>query len=283
MFSRIFLLFLTIVLFGSGLEAGLWDNLKNMYGKNKQEIPTIQVLLVHDVEGVNLEVKGKYSLYDPYAKSYISSRFVGKSKKMEALRDGLKWGESFPGLYQLRIQPDEASTYVIIDNDEYSGPVSIYDVGGTISIVNQLPIEEFVRDVLSNLPLNNWHPELVSALAIVARTNAYYQAANPRTTFWALDAKSVGFKGNPSENEQSNIAKEAVRLTRNMVMSRTGVYERVATPFPAELGPIGSGQFKNAGISQITIDEANQMAKNGEHAAQILGKAFPGTTIMLSP
>ena len=75
---------------------------------------------------------------------------------------------------------------------------------------------------------------------------------------------------------------EAVRVTRYMIMSRTGVYEGVATPFAAQFDSIGPAYpNKEMESARISLEEANQMAENGMHAAQILSKAFPDTTIML--
>ncbi len=275
-----FLFLLTLLPFSSSLQAGWWNNMVEYIKGNQPSLPpTIRLLVIHDVEGVNLEVRGKYSLYDPYTNSFISTRFIGKNRYIQALRDGLKWGEAFPGLYQLRISPDEPYTATVINGYEYEGQILVYDIGGTISIVNHLPIENFVRSILSAYQEQHLEPEVLSALAIVARTNAYFQAVNPKNTYWALDAQKVGFRGRAPATPPIN---DAVNLTRYMIMSRTGVYEGVATPFPAQFDAMSPGQTpKDMLISKITLEEANKMAQNGEHAAQILAKAFPGTTIML--
>lgn len=281
MILRLLLLFLTILPFTtSSLQAGMWDNIVDTWkGRSRPTPPSIRILVLHDVEGAQLEVKGKYSLFDPYTDSYISSRFVGKSRQIQALSDGLKWGESFPGLYQIKIRPDEESTLIAVNGKEYEGLVFIYDIGGSLSAVNQIPVEDYVRSVLAQYQSQNLHPEALAAIAIVARTNAYFQTVNPKNTYWAVDAQKVGFQGRVPVSQ--NIA-EAVRATRYMIMSRTGIYEGVATPFAAQLDSIGPGHpNKEMETAKISLEEANQMAENGQHAAQILAKAFPGTTIML--
>jgi stage II sporulation protein D len=274
-------MFLTLLPLSSHLHAGFWDKITNPFKSNKQYVPSLRVLLIHDVEGAHLEIRGKYSLYDPRDGSYISSRFVGKSKYLETMHSGLKWGEAFPGLYQLKFRPDESSTIAIINGKYYVGSLYVYDIGGTISIVNEVPFEDFITSILSDQNLNGLHPEVKAALAIVARTNTYYQAYNPKTSFWAIDAQIAGYNGMPSSGQQFEEAQNATRLTRNMVMSHTGVYEGSATPFPAEFGMVKNVQAKGVVTAKISLEEANQMAKNGEHAAQILAKAFPGSTIML--
>jgi stage II sporulation protein D len=278
MIFRILVAMLTCLPFCSPLQASWWDNMTGYFKEGQYATPpTIRLLVVHDVESVNLEVRGKYSLFDPYTNSYISSRFIGKNRTVQALSDGLKWGEAFPGLYQIRIRPDEASASTVINGREYEGDIYIYDIGGTISIVNQIPIESYVASTLVAYQERPIEQETLAALAITARTNAYFQAVNPKNTYWAIDAQKVNFRGRALF---TSMVEEAVRLTRYMIMSHTGVYEGMATPFAAqfESQPTPS---KETALAKISIEEANQIAVQGGHAAQILNKAFPNSIIMI--
>lgn len=275
---KVFLLILALLPFSASLQGGIWDNVTSYFkGNSRPEPPTIRVLLMHNQEKANLEVRGRYSLYDPYTNSHISTRFSGKSRTVQAASDGLKWGEAFPGLYQIKIKPDEASAFTLVNNIEYPGEIYIYDIGGTISVVNQISIEDYVRSILYAYQNQHLEPEVLAALAIVARTNAYFQGVNPKNTYWAVDAEKVGYHGRVNG---SQAIENAVRETRYMIMSRTGVYEGVATPFASQFEATAAAG-KEGETSQISLEEANPMAQHGEHAAQILAKAFPHTTIML--
>lgn len=280
MWRRLFLFFVLLFSAHASVEARVWEDLVGLVkGKEKPTPPSIRVLILHDAEKINLEITGKYSLFDPYTDSYISSRFIGKSRQVQAMSDGLKWGEAFPGLYQLKIRPDEATAFTHIDGREYEGLIFLYDIGGTISAVNQLPVEDYVQSIMSDYSGEGLHPEVLAALVIVARTNAYFQAVNPKNTYWAVDAQKVGFKGMVKPSEP---IEKAIRATRYMIMSRTGVYEGMTTPFPAEFGVVKPGHVsKDMVAAKISLEEAAKMAESGLHAAQILAKAFPGTSIML--
>jgi stage II sporulation protein D len=280
MIIRIFLFLLAFLPFSFSAQAAWWDPITDYFrGGTKAQPPTIRILIVHDVDGLNLEVYGKYSLYDPYTNSYISSRFTGKSRYLEALSDGLKWGEAFPGLYQLKIKPDEAAARTIINGHEYKGEIYIYDIGGTISIVNQIPVEEYVRSIVATQSNRSLDPETLAALAITARTYAYFHTMNPKNTYWMIDAQKVGYNGH---NPVPQIIEEALNVTRYMIMSRTGVYEGMATPFAAQFEAAVSDQpSKEVKVAEMTVQEANELAHKGAHAAQILAKAFPGTVIIL--
>lgn len=277
---RILLLILTLMPFCQ-TEAGVWRKVRGDLGSHETCVgPTIRVLVGHNLEKVNLGVDGPYSLFDPNRNCYLSSRFVGKCRAMESLSDGLRWGESFPGIYQLKISPDQSSSMIQLDGVSYPGAMYVYDIHGMISLVNQAPLDDYVRSLLGSEELDALQPEVLAALVIVARTNAYYQSANPKTSFWAVDGEKEGYHGIVNDHPKVD---QAVAITRHMVMSRTGVYEGVSTPFPAQFGPYTPILTKNLIVSQITLEEAEGMARNGSHAAQILAKAFPGTYIMLIP
>jgi stage II sporulation protein D len=283
MIFRLVTVLMLMLPFCSTVEASGWDSIKEFFGMNEKGAPPeIKVLVIHDVDGVNFEVKGKYSLYDPYTNSHISTRFIGKSKMMQSLRSGLKWGEEFPGLYQIKIVPEDPSARIYINGVEYSGVVYVYDVGGAISIVNEVKIEQYLLSVMASEYSPSMPGEALAAFAIAQRTNAYVQAANPKNTYWAVDAQKSGYKGNDNL-EEAEWATKAVQNTQYMILSNTGVYEGVATPFAIQWGVVSPG--KNAGevvvSSEISPDDAVKFAKDGMHAAQILAKVFPRATVML--
>lgn len=274
MMNRILLFLLAFTpLFGTAQAdiRGMWSS------QASADLPTIKVLVLHDQPSVNLEVKGKYVLRDPHKNRHISTRLVGKVQVMQAISDGLKWGEEFPGIHQLEIVPDASDAQIFVNNVEYKGKVQIYDIGRTISVVNELPVEEYLGYQLPGQYQQEMPDEVLAALAITARTNAFYQAEHPKTKFWSVDAMQAGYKGYVAIDPSSPLQK-ALKNTRNMVMSQTGAYEKVITPFAAtwERGAANAGRS-----SLISIAEASEMAKQGAHAANILEKAFPRTTIQL--
>ena len=263
------------------LQAGWFDNLTSYFRKpGPAAPPKIRILVVHDQQGVVLEVKGKYKIHDPHTGDHLSTRFVGKRKFIQAVRDGIKWGEEFPGLYQLMIVPDERTTTTIVDGIEYRGPIYVYDIGGTISIINEVSIEDYLSSVLAKKYSQETSPELLAAIAIAARTAAYYAAENPKSQYWSVDGRQVDYQGSVVINTGTDMEK-AIHETRYMVMSNSAPGDEQISPFPAEWTNgqgIGLGQQV---LSRITLADAAALAQKGEHAAQILSKAFPGSKIEL--
>lgn len=279
---RILLILLVIGPMTATANPGWWDSITSYFRPTTAEKPPkMRVLVVHDQQGVVIEVKGKYKLYDPHSGEHISTRFVGKRKYMQAVRDGIKWGEEFPGVYQLMIVPDETTTTTLVDGIEYRGPIFVYDIGGTISVVNEVPIEDFLSSTLARRYQKELPEEFLAALVIAARTNAHYTATNPKNQYWSVDTSGVNYQGNAVIDQSSEVEK-AIKKTRYMVMSRAVAGNpRQINTFPAEwkTEPVN---YTQPYISQITFDQAKELANQGQHAAQILMKAFPGVKIELA-
>lgn len=262
---------------GGSLQAGVIENLFSSWWKGEKVVPpTVNLLIAHDRPGVILEVKGKYKLFDPRLDSYISTRFVGKRKFVQPLTDGLKWGEEFPGVHQIKIVPDDPKTTVLVDGVEYKGIVIVYDIGGTISVVNEVPLEEYLQATLALQFDKKLHPEVSAAIAIAARTNTWYQVAHANNPYWALEANKVGYQGYAASATGNGLS-EGINETRGMVLTKEG---RV---FPIEWGPISKSfpQQRDATTSHLSLLEVENLAKRGEHAAKILEQAFPGSAISM--
>ena len=223
-----------------------------------------------------LEVKGKYKIYDPNTTSHMGKGYTGKRKYIQPLSDGLKWGEEFPGVFQIMVMPDDKSTTTIVDGIEYKGRIYVYDIGGSLSIVNEISFDEYVKTVLSSKLQQPLPEEALAALAITARTNAYFIKQNSRSDFWDIEAKQIGYQGYATSNP-SSLIEQAVKATHDMVMSAS------TTPFMAQWDIVDAASLPNTKPidSQISLDQAAMFAHQGEHAAQILKKAYPNAQVDL--
>lgn len=260
-------------------SADWWDKMTGLWQpKEKATDPTMRILLMKNLDGAQLQVRGKYRLVNPHTNTYITARPVGKSRYLETKEDGLKWGESFPGLYQLKVEPIDPSTEIIVDDVSYPGNLFFYDVEGKIYVVNEIPLEDYIKITLAPYQNLDLEHETLAALAIAARTNAYIESVNQRNSLRTVDANQIDYQGSFPD---SIAIDDAAALTRNMIISQTGIYEGKATPFPVAFDKVNAGKVKGKQLSKISLEEANAFAKNGLHAAQILNKAFPGITIML--
>ena len=207
-------------------------NTHQAYVSARAQLPSIKVLVAHDVPKAILEVKGSYNMLDPNDNTILGRRLVGKRRLLEPMYTGLKWGEEFPAIYQLQIVPTSADSVVVVDGVSYRGTMTFFDVGGTLSIVHELPIEEFVLSQLANQS-GTLPEEALAALAIAARSQAYYMSEHPRNEFWAVDAMTSGYQGDEIA-EQAFDVQRAVQGTKFMVLMQPLAGSGTATVLPAK-------------------------------------------------
>ena len=178
----------------------------------------IQVLIEKDATGALLEVKGPYYIFNPHDGARVASGLLGKRFMIHELEDGLKWGESFSGIHQIYIKPRSNDTAIFVNGIQYSGSVAIYGVAGSVNIVNDIDIESFVKSTLTTQFLSPLEPEVMSALAILVRTDAYFKANNgSENSYWHTAAAETNYQGSALVVNNSEVDK-AVDSTRHLIL-----------------------------------------------------------------
>lgn len=234
--------------------------------------PTIRVLIAHDVPKARLDVQGGFSLVNPLDGREVGRRLDGKSRQIEALPSGIKWGEEFL-IYQLQVVPTASDSLITVNGIPYRGLVTFYDIGGSLSAVNELTIEQFVAGQIGNQD-GQLPEEAMAALAIAARTQAYFQAAHPRNKFWDVNASAVNYAGESVPNIAAG--RQAVQSTRFMVLTDSGRDADSNSIAPIQWSLDGKGE---KGARLLLVSDAVRQAETGADAAQILERTFPGTAL----
>ncbi len=186
----------------------------------------IKVLLVEKKPAALVEVRGGYKVYDAKTASKLGFGLLGKAYPVEAIPEGLRWGEAFPDVYQITIVADEGSS-LLVNGIEYKGCVSCYNVAGKICVVNTLSLDDYVAATLSQEFAAALAPEVMNAIAIAARTQAYYLAQKDAHAPWHVEAKASNYHG-LAMTRRGNGVDEAVQATRGVVMKRSGYEPFVA-------------------------------------------------------
>lgn len=188
-------IYLAILL--SSLNLALADSPPQHYARIAEPIAprNIQVLLEKETSEALLEVKGPYTLFNPHDGSRVASGLLGKRFIIRSLSSGLKWGEEFAGIHQIYIKPTSPDTAIFVNGIQYSGAIAIYGIQGTIQIINDVDIETYVKSILTTRFPTPLESEVMSALAILVRTDAYYRATRNEESFWHIAGAEVGYNG----------------------------------------------------------------------------------------
>lgn len=224
----------------------------------------IQVLIEKDATEALLEVKGPYLLFNPHDGRKISSGLLGKRFIVRETENGLKWGEEFPGIHQIYIHPKTPDTSIFINGIQYNGAVAVFGVNGTINLVNDLDIESYVQSILSTQFPTPLEPEVMSALAILIRTDAYYNAMKNPTSFWHTSREADQYCGSALIVSNSP-AVRAAESTRHLILVHPN--EGKNFPFPATWTEHSAGKTaRYEAIFRIDAD-APQKGVDAPHAA----------------
>jgi hypothetical protein len=230
--------------------------------KNSPKGPTLKVLVLDDVEGALVEVKGAYNLYDPKSGNKLTSAFSSSSYYMQSTTDGLKWGVEFPGIYQIAIVPDSPNSTILVHGIEYKGVVTAYQIEGTIGFVNELSIDDYAASLVSEKSQGKeLAKEALSALLIAARTDAMYKSQHGKTKFWHVKANEVGYQGF-AVCRQDKTFLDAMRETSQMVLNA-----------PQSIAWFDKG---------LPLEEIQKKAEAGKDARAILADATNGNSIVLA-
>lgn len=259
------------------LHGGIMDLVTTTLGRKvPAQPPALKILVVHDVPGTIIEVKGKYKIYDPRNNDQISKSFQGKRRFIQALADGLRWGEEFPGVHQIVIMPNDPKTTTIVDGIEFQGPIYVYDIGGSISVVNKVNVEDYLAAILTQRYPNSLPEELLAAIAIAERTKCYHRIQNSKSDFWNVEAKREGYQGYVMSKNPAIEA--AISKTKYMALQQPG-----EGPFALDWLPTQTkSRIKGVTYSKISVDEAEKMAEKGKNGAEILKAAYPTASLQLS-
>jgi stage II sporulation protein D len=237
------------------------------------EDPAIKVLLTKGQEGLMVEVKGPHNIYDPYTGKKLDATFTGSSYYMSPTSDGIKWGQDFPGIYQVLIIPDEPSAGVFVNGIAYPGVVAFYEVDSRLAAVNWTSLEDFVSSVFSGnfLPKETDQREALAAYAIVLRTKALQHIQSGESAFWDVTAEACGYKGYAVVRFDAPF-REAMKLTKKLIM-----VGKESSTAPQRLDKKSLDDLRQ----QMPFADIQAMARDGRDARLILHRFYPDQNLVL--
>jgi stage II sporulation protein D len=112
---------------------------------------------------------------------------------------------------------------LLLGTKPYRGNLVLQRVKGRLQVVNVVPIDPYIRGVVSQEVPDDWPPEVVKAQAVAARSYALAQAAGGSTLY--ADTRSQVYGGVEAETD---VGDKAVAATAREVLTFEG---KVATTF----------------------------------------------------
>lgn len=109
---------------------------------------------------------------------------------------------------------------LLVDGSHYPGKLEVYEDGTRTYLINELPLEEYVRNVVSAEVGPNWDLEALKVQAVIARTYAIYQKLMHGNTSYDITSSVLDqvYRGKVTDAMIS----EAVAQTRGEVLTYDG-------------------------------------------------------------
>ncbi len=180
---------------------------------------TIKILLEQELPGALIDVRGGFRISDPVTDNLLSYNFFSKRYYLQPEETGIRWGKSFPSIYQIKIVPHRAETPIVVNGVEYQGSLLIFNIEGKINIVNEIDIEDYLKTSLPSMISSDWELEVLDSIAVAMRTSTYHLVENNIGSPWHLNAKEIDYRGFLPTPPQYAKIERAIERTKDWILT----------------------------------------------------------------
>jgi len=185
--------------------------------KRDAEDTIIRVLVENSSEKITIYSEQNISLYNPFSKKmiYRSSEPVTFTKQGEQLAaNGRKLD-----LTMCAVKTDGKT--IMVDNRRFRGDLTILADSKSLSVINNIPVEQYLYGVVPKEMPHDWEKEALKAQAVAARTYALYIKDKSADKPYDVESTTTSqvYGGFDSEKEESNLA---VDETQGQVLTYNG-------------------------------------------------------------
>lgn len=187
--------------------------------------PLVRVGLVTRGSSVSLGSPGRWLLLDSSGSPLTCSEgevSLAPGPGDSVAVPGLGW---VPGPLTVRAAPDDpsASGYVIVGGHPYRGEFTVFARDGSLTVVNVLPLEDYLLGVVPREMPSSFPIEALKAQAVAARTYALYVVASGAYAALGYDlVPTTACQVYGGVEAESGPATEAVRATEGEVVTYDG-------------------------------------------------------------
>ncbi len=170
----------------------------------------IRVALLKDADSVTISIRGRYTIVDPSTDKRTEKRRLPETRVVPASR-GIKVGDELISRDRIRFDSEKDITvHVPNGKRRYRGTIDIIKTGNKLSVVNVLPLEEYIRGILYHETPHRWPLEALKVQAVAARTYALYRMQTSAKQPYDVtnDIYSQVYGGRTSERYRANLAVE---------------------------------------------------------------------------
>lgn len=198
--------------------------------------PTVKVLLTKLANEEILSTSGPFFAYNPLTNELLFEGSKRKRGELHATEKGILWGNARTSAHAIRIVPASKEVRISVGGVPYPGCVEVHVIGGTLNIVNEVSVEQFLRVTLPSRVPNPCALSVLDALAIVERTRLYHLIEKEGHASFHIEQNGETYEGYKRQNRKGEEVIGAINRTANMVMTHQ------KKPFPTSFGKCHAGK-----------------------------------------
>ncbi|HTL47373.1 MAG TPA: SpoIID/LytB domain-containing protein [Verrucomicrobiae bacterium] len=184
------------------------------------QISHIRILVVENASSVKVNTVSPYQVWDGEGHKLFSGTKIVATTLRPAAR-GIQMGKQILPAHTVRIELTGGGE-ISVGDGRYAHAISVVrNPDGKLDVINEAPVEEYLKGVLPKEVSARWPPETLKAQAVAARTYALFKAIENKDEPYDVEAdvKSQVYGGRHSEHPITN---QAVEDTRGEVMTYQG-------------------------------------------------------------
>ena len=191
-------------------------------GQTSLDYP-VKVLILSHVRSLDLKLLGPVKVKRFYTNEDLGQLGSGLLIKVKPAATGLVLGKEEYKIFGINlICPDIRKVNFSINKRNYRGGINlIRETDMSVSVINQIPLEDYLGGVLPSEIPAAWPDAALEAQAIAARTYALYEALRKQDKDFYLqaDIRSQVYGG---AGKEKNRTSRAVKKTRGKILTYKG-------------------------------------------------------------
>ncbi|MEG6585579.1 SpoIID/LytB domain-containing protein [Dendrosporobacter sp. 1207_IL3150] len=203
--------------------------------------PTIKVGLWSKQSSVLISMESDFALVDTETKEVVN-KFTGKEKVIVSYRNGqlLVNGKDIKAK-SISVSAKQANTdcFIDVNKKSYRGDIEIRRTASGLTVINKLPIEQYLYGIVPEEMPSEWPLEAIKAQAVAARTFALY-SLNKHSEYGFDVCASTDCQVYGGRSSETDKATKAVNATAGMIAAYGG------KPIPAFFHSSSGGFTENS-------------------------------------
>lgn len=184
----------------------------------KSEEPIIRVGLLRKVTSAEIQSDFSYRILDGSTDKVLEK---SKSGSSSAEISGDKVNFSGKSAKSIRLKPNKEGQLFSVNGKKYRGSIELLNQGGKLTVVNSLPVDQYLYGVLPKEMSPSWPLEALKAQAVAARSYALHTTGKHKNEGFDVCTTTdcQVYTGYDGEHAKTN---EAVNQTRGEVLVHNG-------------------------------------------------------------